>query len=66
MRLKYVGISPADNGWTVPLPEGWTAADIDVEDETLAAEMIASGNYQADSGAAPAPAQDAPATTEQE
>lgn len=64
MRLKYVGISPADNGGIVPLPEGWPAADHDEDDEALAAEKLASGKYQQDKSAPPAEPPAAPAAEE--
>ena len=47
MRLKYIGVSPAANGGTVPLPEGWPAADHDEDNETVATAKVASGNYEA-------------------
>jgi hypothetical protein len=53
MKLRYIGISPVENGGTVPLPEGWPAADHDEDNEELAAQKVASGNYEA---IAPAPA----------
>lgn len=51
MKLIYIGISPAENGGTVPLPEGWPAASHDEDNEALAAEKVASGNYRADAPA---------------
>jgi len=44
MRLTYTGPSGPDT--TLPLPEGWVAADHDEPDETVAAAKLASGLYR--------------------
>jgi len=44
MRLIYTGPSGPDT--TLPLPEGWVAADHDEPDETAAEAKLASGLYR--------------------
>jgi hypothetical protein len=44
MRLTYTGPSGPDT--TLPLPEGWVAADHDEPDEAAAAAKLASGLYR--------------------
>jgi hypothetical protein len=44
MRLTYTGPSGPDI--TLPLPEGWPAADHDEPDEATAAAKLASGLYR--------------------
>jgi hypothetical protein len=44
MRLTYTGPSGPDT--TLPLPEGWPAADHDEPDEAVAAAKLASGLYR--------------------
>jgi hypothetical protein len=44
MRLTYTGPSGPDT--TLPLPEGWVAADHDEPDEAVAAAKLASGLYR--------------------
>lgn len=45
-RLEYTGPTNEDVGTSaLPLPEGWTAGDVEVSEE-LAKEMIASGLYK--------------------
>ena len=44
-ELKYVGPDPLTLTGALPLPEGWPAADHIEENDALAAEKVASGNY---------------------
>ena len=46
MKLIYIGPPPDPAGGALPLPEGWTAADQDEPDTTVATAKVESGLFK--------------------